>query len=570
MFILEDPSHRSTERQKHLRASQIRSYAAYQTHFRRTSRNRRFIEHKVTTESESDGTGSGKPDSLLSTSNKTHTFLLATKPSLELSGRNSNSSDNRAIRFFQERTAQEWSGWSDALFWTELVPRASHQFQALKHAMVSLSAYHEFVEQKQSFVGSKSRAIALTSANKALEQLNKDYGLMSIGAILMTHIVITRISSGMDDTARFKAEKMEFELFNNIQKMLNQKPSPISKDDLHLITHVLEPLVQRQGSRDGESVDAIYCLENTSASLLWPDGRELPTIPSLFESIAQAHHILEAILEYTAYLKKTDTTSPGILPQNCEVYLQKWKNSVDIYENVKRLTRQERSSLSLLKIAARFGVMIIMAMNARDETIFDEYTDLFEDFVDAFEESVKCKQQELKPNVNFGLSPGLLILAGNSAMRWCRDPRVRARLMDVQLNSQQCDGYQSSIVGAHIASYIQHVEESGIDPPPVTCKDIPATNRVILNAASFFATSMQIKLELIRDPWGACTVHEYWVPWVGMEGHPKQLNPTPRYKLEDEAPLAIMGRGYMSRLDRTTGKRFGFNNPRFFFPLPRS
>lgn len=608
MFIFEDPSANCSERQKNLKKAQIKSHAASFAHNRRNYKLRLKIAYRSSITKSSTGTGSSGWRQSIPASDRdptpsvrsgnaklgyhsSHTTSTSRAKSNEINiiapedvahaqglaliqsptvfDIDFNRAEKRAIEFFLKRTASEWSDWSDSSFWTDFVPKASYSVRALRHAMVSFAAQHESVETDEPLMRSKAKALATYHGKQAIELLGKDHDMFSLGTILLTHVVITFMACNLDEVTFIKAQNMEFELFDSIMEMLRKNSFSISRQDSHLVSNLLRPLIQRQRSKTGLYVDPIYCLASARASDFWPC--KLPAIPLTFESIIQAHDVLEELLEYSAYIHKTEFVLHEHLLEEIEVTLELWKLTLTKSAVDWLLSRLERSFVSLLRCAAELGMMMILTMHARNEMIFDEYKDLFEDLADAFEESVQCRRDELKANTCFGMSPGLLALAGQAAMRWCREPQIRARLINTLMTAQRRDGFESSALWARIASCIRDVEEAGVHSPTATCEDIPAINRVIVKSVSFFELSLTIKLEILRDPWGSCRVDELLIPRGGLQhsAHESE-HQTLKQALLKETAFISMGRGCASQLDRTTGRVFVVDSPRFFFPLPKA
>lgn len=606
MFVSVDPS--ETERQKNLRKSRIKSHASSFVHHRRSRKtftntiytpktynedhnvNSSAYRGTLTSLSKRKGVNVRSRKTLEATNNKEvlherataittvqnkfeadndgQSALPAPFVSLAVHGGDLTPPETRAIHFFQHRTAQEWCSWGDMHFLAKCVPQVSHQIPALRYAMVSLGAYHEYIERKLFAKPTKARSIALTNANKTLVQFRKDHNILSIGTILMAHVILTLVTSNLNDSGRFRAEYMEYELFDNVKQMVKRKSPLISEEDLHLINNVLIPLIERQDGKEGLYIDAICCLQNTKASEFFTNN--VPTAPFFFESIEQAHFVAELLLENAAYIQKISPAPAGHVPEECTFKLSLWKDALEKFSCTKTLNQQEQLSFSILNVAVNFGEMMVAVMNLKDETVFDKYSELFKNLNEVLQESAKFQKQNLMVNVNFGLCAGLLSLASNSVLRWCRDPTLRSRLINTLDKIDRCEGIEGSNVWAHIAKAVQRAEEAALSPPPTSCAEIPEASRVIVNTVSFYATSAMIKLKLWRDPWRTRTVEEIWIPWVGAEHDVAEpLTPIMRQQLKKEMPVTIMGRGYTSRLDQTAGKKYQVRCPRFFFPLPR-
>ena len=118
------------------------------------------------------------------------TCLTTTRPSLQ-----QDFTEGRSLQFFRERTSVEWSGWCDRRFWTSLVPQAAASYPALKHAMISLSAYHESLEVQSESDSSAFRELSVRQGNKALACFRESYDQMPLAAILCFYIVMTEFSA---------------------------------------------------------------------------------------------------------------------------------------------------------------------------------------------------------------------------------------------------------------------------------------------------------------------------------------------------------------------------------------
>lgn len=591
MFIIEDPGQPKSERERYFRRSKINSHLATRLHARRragkSGTNHVVLQtrwqHALTAQNNAanlrfppkrpnchfsdtpignrSSTGRDGPD------NSDDQVAARTDKESLLPGLvwadNGRSQEKRSMRYFKEKTAYEWSGYTDYKFWDHLILQASYCEPAIKHAAVALGAFHELANVQRGLpYRDQQQNFAIKQSNIALNRLNADHASMSACSLLSAYVIISAMMLCYSDMSFTRVQQLQFDLFDHIM----DNPSLVSPAQLSYITEYLEPLVSRQRSKAGYYIDMSWGLRVTPA---WcfetADGVK---IPESFTSIGHAREVLETLLNWTAYTTKVKQPEPGELPYQAPIYLDLFLFALAEYMKTSTLSKREILRLKLIRISAKLNFMLIrlMHVSSDDLMMFDQFLPDFTEMADVFEEIQNFTEKDTCQGLSFGIDSGLLGFVGNCS-RWCREPTVRRRLISLLWRSGRREGMEGAVAYAAAAEQAMQLEEAGIDPPPSSCHDIPQTKRVKILDSRFWI----MKLMIIRYqtfPYGPNDFTDIHLPHHGCGSilNTDDFNEC----IQTESPGVIIGVGYLSTLDFSTGKRhFTIRDPRFYFPVPR-
>lgn len=596
MFVLEDPAKHESQRRRNLQQSRVRSHLTTNYHHRRLYQLPRVNHYggqsfvfalDGTESSHLIGTGRHnknnsntrglsrhrpKPGSFEINDEKRQKHdqepqwqQCSTSPVGQLVFCGFRGQEGRSFRFFQERTAQEWSGWCDAELWNVLALQASHSHTSLKHAIVSLGAFHESLVVTDGDGRNKTIAFSLEQGSRAVTAMLKEKD-MSMGAMLLAYTVLAANSAFLHWSRFWQVSHSQLQLFDD----LRARPAQVSPAEWMFILRYLAPIIEQQRSRSGQYLDMLHCLRTTSANHFYVSDK--PIVPSEFSSLRHARDVLESLLKWTTYITKELKLPVMIIPQVAEDSFKMWHGRLGQFSAKHPTTQQDQCNTSVLRVAAKIGVMLIRIMQAdeKDEMIFDNFTDIYRELVDVFKQTLQYTESTSCANIRFGIESGMLALIGNAANRWTRDPFIRRDIIKLLHLAQRREAIEDGVVWARLIECTMEVEEFGIHPPPQSARDIPAERRIqSLFIAFYHRANMQLaKYHLAPYSDSPSDFKEVLVPH--MAGSSQQgIVPETTPIESGEKPDVILGRGYTSWLSSDGREYMSIDHPNFYFPLPK-
>lgn len=483
--------------------------------------------------------------------------------------------EGRSLQFFWERTAVEWSGWHDRLFWNELALQAMTSQPSVKHALVSISAFHEAVEIPDPDRQVSHRSFAMKEAHKALACLTVDHDKMSISAILTTYVAVAMSILSTGDLRSYKVLQLQFELIDEFR----QRPKLMPNFEWIYITRYLEPVIDRLRAKAGHYIDSLVGLRKTPAAHFYVG--ETIRIPEKFVSTQEAQAVLENLLHWTTYTTKISMPIARHISEQAEELLTLYLTTLDEYMSSTMVKcEREICNATLLRVSARYGYIMIRSLLAddKDELFFDQFAPVYEEFLECFRQVLRYSKKKIRLNagkvpttellnVCFGIDGGILTLAGQTAIRWSRDPKLRRELIHLLYTSQLREGGEAAQAWALTAETVMNIEEKGLTDVK-SCHDIPSENRVRVSSYRFWFGHPQHgsvqHLQCLVSPWGPTDTHDTYI----SHGH----NCPFEQSLNDssyDAPQMLMGRGYLSVLDlESPDKYITIKDPKFHFIIP--
>lgn len=598
MFVIEDPAKRKSPRSKYLQQSQVRSHLASNYHKRRQRQQPKSIgfggqsfvfcvDDDITTAKTVEGGELSTQDSSRTSSSCSssegspdvdddgdadHNLVVQLRQKQRSVSSPASIIDvgftgkeGRTLQFFRERTAVEWPGWYDAEFWNVLALQAAHSHNSLKHALLSLGAYHESLEAKDETAKQQQIAFSLEQSQRAIATMIKD-NAMSMSAILSTYTAISASSACLYWTTFWQATYTIVQIFDELEA----QPSRVSQAEWMFISQYLKPMIERQRSRAGQYVDMLSCLKVTNPSHFYTT--EPPSIPVRFTTLRKARDALESLLNWTTYMAKVLDLSALVIPNAAEELFDMWFQRLDQFSISQSFPQRDQCNISLLRACAKMGIMLIKTMHAEenDELIFDNFTSIYRELTDVFGQVLDYTESVSLSNVRFGIDGGMLALFGNIGTRWCRDPTVRRDIIRVLHRAQQREGVEDSIVWARVIEYTMYLEEAGISPSPQSAQDIPKEKRVRCLDISFYHRANIQHMRYHLAPYDSSPDHykDIYTPHIvgvsrqGLAAETTAIRP-------GERPQIILGRGFTSWLVGDSQEYYTFHHPKFYFPLPK-
>lgn len=483
--------------------------------------------------------------------------------------------EGRSLQFFWERTAKEWSGWHDRDYWRELALQAMTSQPSVRHALISIAAFHEAVELPDLDKRLTHRSFAMKEAHKALACLTLDHDKMSVSAILTTYVAVAMSILSTGDLRSYKVLQLQFELIDEFRK----RPTNIAHFEWIYITRYLEPVIDRLRAKACHYIDPLIGLQKTPAEHFYVG--DTIRMPKKFVSTQEAQAVLENVLHWATYTTKISMATATKLSDQAQDLLKAYLSALDEYMTKTMIDcERERCNATLLRLSAKYGYMMIesLLINENDELFFDRYRPLYEEFLTCFRQVLAYMKKKLRVdpdafgqtellNVCFGIDGGVITLAGQTALRWCRDPTIRRELIFLLYTSQLREGGEAAQAWAMIAENAMKIEEKGL-PEVKTCHDIPLENRVRMNMYRFWFGhpvhgSVQ-HLQYLVYPWSPTEARDIYLSHGHNCPFEQALNDA-----SHDRPQMMMGKGYLSVLDLESPDRYiTIKDPKFYHIIP--
>lgn len=539
MFMYVNPSKKLTPAERQRVTREIRSRAAIHGHQRREkTRRAREVDSSQTVELRR--LGSNTRSTVNARSQQQYLGLTTSgdipqsskeddwdswqlPPALQLSPTVGTSAEKRSLHYFTERTALEWSAWSDDYFWTMIVTQASSVHSCLRHGLVALAAAHEAIH----ISGSESDmrySWALQQGRKALDCLQKHYATLSSASLLMAHILILALTTILDESLMYNAMKALYDLDIQMQQQLLEAPATMPVSDRFTITEHLRPIIDKQKSKLGSLVDILWSLQQSRASDFVSEPVHRINVPKVFRSTAHARVVLDHLLNSIAYATKTHmhgVAFPAVATQR----MADWMAALGALQ-FRTLHRQhseqarEICNIEMLRLSAQIYYMLITLMQAEaDEMAFDGYAEVYRAIVRVAKHAITHKSTQGQTFTAIAMESSLVSFIGNAAGRWCRDPTIRQELFEILRQYKGREGYESAACWFDIANCMRQIEEGAVAGHPQTAEDFPETARVRLVGAEFFLRSRgRMAINYLQYPYGVDDKRTVILPYSGC-GH---------------------------------------------------
>ena len=149
------------------------------------------------------------------------------------------------------------------------------------------------------------------------------------------------------------------------------------------------------------------------------------------------------------------------------------------------------------------------------------------------------------------------------AAKWCRDPSLRARLINLLSTSRVLEGTEGSEIHGLLCDILRNIEEDGMEP--TNCTDIREQRRIRCHAGALYRKSSLMRQDFLRYPYNGASesVSTSFVPATSMqvENHASAIH-------SGNEPDLIFGPGYLSarQLD---GSYYTLRAPESYFVIPR-
>lgn len=363
-----------------------------------------------------------------------------------------------------------------ANFWDRTVLQACHLEPAVKHAVLALSAWHQYSnhgsELQHRDFANRQYQLALEKARDLVSSANP----ADIDKVLTACVVFICFESVRGN---FKDSQLHMD---NGRAIARQHADRLKQG------HRRQDLVEIQQTLFRLDLPAV-CFSDRSSPYHYTLEDFLATYPTLvpweFQSIFEARDSLIDLSRWmlilgqhadialeTADIKEIAKIQAG--KDKCVHRLRLW------YDFFERIAAESDSTMQLLILNLRQWYHGCLAISTAElmgpETRWDKVQDHFQIIVDVSEEIVRRLAVVGDRGASFSYDIGYVIVTFLAATR-CRDPLLRRRAIQVLRVLPRQEGLWASVPAAAIAERHMELEEEGLEQLR-TSEDVPEGKRI--------------------------------------------------------------------------------------------
>lgn len=474
----------------------------------------------------------------------------------------------RSLVFFCQRTAPEWSGWRDALFWNKLILQACHLNQSILHGVVALGALHESCEvDKESDEQSSLQKLALVQSSKAT-RMAVETAASEITALISCVIFIC-MQNLQDSRTAYQLLKTGHGIISDVDRRLASGDLVITDSEQTVLNGCLRPIIERLRMRFCCIVDIPSALAISSAirkeSLNSP--LPMPRFHHTFSSLLEARNQLEEIIDWgQENVDPLNSVSQGLF--DLDTMLASWQSALEktpilVAERYDALL----SSKKLLRSAGLAAAILFDTMGTQVECHYDRHIDKFAEIVHLYKEAIGDHSRTPR-RVSFGIDSGAIDTLAFVAGR-CRDPVIRREAINLLAQTNRLEGDLQGTTGSTIIQELINLEEQGLE---VSCAaNIPESSRLRIWEDHQYWDNGEIHIFFIKSPYELSQGAEIKqvvikLPDAALRVPKEGANPgSPSVRL----PNVKYGRGIGEFLEETTQTYYQITLSSFFMPMPR-
>lgn len=427
--------------------------------------------------------------------------------------------ERRSLKYFQDRTALELSGYFDAPFWNKLILQAAQSDHAIRHSLVAIASLHESLSLSYEAEavnpggpGNKERSFSIQQYNQAINQLTlyRDGRPITLEVVLLACVLficyenfeseyqnaLTHIQNGLtileslrkESSSSFSKSHHDADIMKSLANIFERLQHQYSRFISAQSTALTPPAMQTRSPED----------------ILHE-----PALPNQFFDLYAARHYLDVVISWEMML-----TPPLFVPGNPEYHklilqlihstLEKWHSRFDRLLDQSR-HRQDfdfQTAAITTKLHATVATILPVTLPSGTESIYDDYTAKFAFMIAEAKRmnAMGYRDRNAKGRkVTFGFDLGITPVVYLVASR-CRDPYLRRSAIEQLKAFKRREGVWDSTTAARIAERIMAIEEQGISRVK-TCKDVPEHRRIRLLSTDAHPHNGRMRLYFVRAPY---------------------------------------------------------------------
>ena len=375
--------------------------------------------------------------------------------------------EKRALLYFRERTAPQFSSSYECEFWNRILLRIAEADTGLRHAIVALASLHESFEQTGSQTNTDIANFALQQYNLAIRQHLETFVVpeqdVTVDAYLAPCLVFIFIETFQGHfNSAFSLLVRATKIFQEYKPEDREvSPWPVTVFE-NLLCRLRSQAISLAGFR------ALGITQRPCIKAVVPRG-----IPGKFDSVADAKEFFNFFLQEHFLERDVNGARAG---------MDEMRTSLNTYHIWSRafsallasddgaMTAQERCAATILEMhsLSQFAALdkVYRYPDAiEDQILWDEYDSVFEKVVSLAESLTNVTQSSSdmlrKKKASVALDLGVIEPLYDTARR-CRDPGIRRRAIRV-LGTNPCQqGLFDGVLAARVAERAMKIEEAGL------------------------------------------------------------------------------------------------------------
>jgi hypothetical protein len=380
--------------------------------------------------------------------------------------------EKRQFQFFRLNTVPGTNYFIDSRFWDRILLQACHRTDAVKHAVLALSFWHQSFDLS-ALNGSdpcRSRHYADVNYHIGLEHaqtlLNTSSG-DDVDLVLIACVVFALYEAVRGDHLASQ------EHVNNGRAIIAQYSGKISAPMIEMFTRMdLSFWDQTPPNPHGTLEDM---LDRNTSLATWEFQKLSEAKTALFDlahwlMIARIDHLDDAVDE-EIYMKCVAERV------KCLNVLQTWKERFDSFVQQTDLASSELIVLHL-EMMFNMGYILTQADPRASETQYDAFHPHFEAVISCGERIVERLVEEPPQQAGFSYEAGYVMILFSAVVR-CREPQLRRRAVQVLRTLSRREGLWDSKSAAAIAERVIWYEEDKLGEVN-SAADVPESNRLLL------------------------------------------------------------------------------------------
>lgn len=421
----------------------------------------------------------------------------------------------RCFQFFRQKTVNSTNALIDARFWDRVVLRAVHSEPAVKHGILALSIFDQYLAEDQA--STEYRLLADEQYHSCLKQAQELLSRAKESEI--EHVLITCIICIHYEVVRgrWTASTQHMDNGRAILRQYSQKIRQASRrSDLAEIQQAFARLDAACGSFANRSSPWLSTLDDFH-----------DTAPFLrawqFNDVYEARNCLFDLSRWLLLTRhqlcrawfggEMDKVAKFAVEKNLsKIRLQEWN---DYFEIVAQKSKPCTDSIVLTLRMWYTGLILLVEPDAvGPETRWDQYIEDFERLI-ALGEQISSRLLESEYNhfsYDIGYATPMLMAAHR-----CRDPHLRRRAIKVLRALPRREGNLLTVPAADMLERLVQYEEG--NQIILTASDVPEERRVWFVSMEFDYDKGELESEFLTKPgedFQVVVERVYWIPAGGQ------------------------------------------------------
>ncbi|KAK4159606.1 hypothetical protein QBC43DRAFT_381792 [Cladorrhinum sp. PSN259] len=389
--------------------------------------------------------------------------------------------ERRSFSFFQTRAGKSLGGYFNQPFWGRQVMQAAIHYPSIRHLVIAIGSAYEDLETgkpstKMEFAfqqcNSSIKLLAAATSNNSSKE--SPQSTETIASVLTASVLFIYLASMQGYLAEaVQHVRSAIKLLRDYDRR-QQSDSPLSQTKFPIPLSQLRALLISIYGQLRIMIDSIDLSEKQDMLV---SDLEPATI---FLSIEEAHAHVERLLQNTHSFMQETAHRPAITPEDlqavvarhrhlCQV-LHSSRDALDVFESKSHSgdssddTDTQKAIVTLklyhLIISIRLRINVFAPQDREDAFDAEDLDNSFREMLAYCEVLAACEgQMTTTPACTSGLGH---IMPLHMITHRCRDPVVRARALQLLLESRRTEGIWNGQLSGLVAKETVAIEEEGV------------------------------------------------------------------------------------------------------------